>query len=758
VQLKGVFVRFALASVLVISSALTPLARAAAPTAPQPRPADAQSSGLTAAPSADELQALTRTLEDPAARGRLIGELRALAAASRAEPGAAAPATPRKAPQEIGVALLALISGQINRISTDVAAMAGLARSFALADWARRLATDPLLQLRWGQSLAVIFAAVGLALLAERVCKALTRRVRRRPPAERPVWRVVAFAREIALRWAPPAAFASAGYATLAAVVTFWTVEPAARAAAVAILNAHVLAGAVIGAAGAALTPSVAGVAGRAEETASYWQVWIGRLTRLAVYGYFAFTFALDVGVDPALVRLLARVGGLAIVSLLVMLILQNRAAVARALRGGEMSDRQRILPRIRRRVAEIWHWVAIVYLLAAYGLWASGAPEVFGFMIRASAISALVVVIAGLATIAGVDLVGTLLKIGSDLAQRIPSLQDRVNRYALVLTGALQAAIGLVGLALILQAWGVDPIGWLSTAIGRRLLEEIVVIGLSIAIAAAVWEAAGLFIDVYLTRPGVDGTPVERSARLRTLLPLARRTLAIVLGGVVFLVFLSEIGLNIGPLLAGAGIAGITIGFGAQSLVKDVINGIFILAQDAVAVGDVVTVADCSGLVEDLSIRSIRLRALDGTVILVPFSEIRTVRNLTKEFSYALFDIGVSYREDVDEVVRIVTKLADELRTDPEYAWRILEPIEVLGLDQFADSAVIIKARIKTRPIQQWTVLREFNRRLKRRFDELGVEIPFPHRTLYFGVDRRGEAPPARVFAEFAGAAPPSK
>ncbi len=373
----------------------------------------------------------------------------------------------------------------------------------------------------------------------------------------------------------------------------------------------------------------------------------------------------------------------------------------------------------------------------------------------RAAALSAIVVVVASLVTLGGVDLVNRQLTISPDLARRLPFLQQRVNRYAPVLIGAVRGAIDLVALMLIIEVWGLDPVSWLATAAGERLLEGAATIALSLAISVAIWELAGVFIEVYLSRSGGDGSPVERSARMRTLLPLARRTLAIILSGVVFMVLLSEIGLNIAPLLAGAGIAGITIGLGAQSLVKDVINGLFILAQDSVAVGDVVTVAGCTGLVEQMSIRSIRMRSLDGTVIVVPFSEIGTVRNLTKDFSYALFDIGVSYREDVDEVVEVVTALADELRADPDYGWRILEPIEVLGLDQFADSAVIIKARIKTRPIQQWNVLREFNRRLKRRFDELGIEIPFPHRTLYFGVDKHGDAPPMRVSAAFADATP---
>jgi len=261
-------------------------------------------------------------------------------------------------------------------------------------------------------------------------------------------------------------------------------------------------------------------------------------------------------------------------------------------------------------------------------------------------------------------------------------------------------------------------------------------------AIALAIWEAVSMTTELYLLRPSADGTPVERSARTRTLLPLFRKTLAILLGVAVILMSLATLGVNIGPLLAGAGIAGIAIGFGAQSLVKDVITGMFVLMQDAVAVGDVVSVAGNSGLVEQISIRSIRLRDQSGTVIIIPFSEVTTVQNMTKDFSYAVFDISIAYREDVDEVIAVITALADELQASKAYSRLILEPIEILGLDQFADSAVIVKARIKTQPIQQWTVMREFNRRMKRKFDELNIEMPFPHQTIYFGADKSGNAP----------------
>jgi len=192
--------------------------------------------------------------------------------------------------------------------------------------------------------------------------------------------------------------------------------------------------------------------------------------------------------------------------------------------------------------------------------------------------------------------------------------------------------------------------------------------------------------------------------------------------------------------------VVGLAIGFGAQTLVKDIITGIFILTEDQIAVGDVVRIGTHSGLVEQLTLRTIRLRDLAGNVHIIPFSEVTTVENMTKDFSRYVFEVGVAYREDTDEVAQVLYDIADELRADEVYGPLIVAPFEVMGVDSFGDNAVNIRARITTQPIQQWKVGREFNRRMKKRFDELGIEIPFPHRTLYFGVDKDGNAPEGRI------------
>jgi small-conductance mechanosensitive channel len=225
---------------------------------------------------------------------------------------------------------------------------------------------------------------------------------------------------------------------------------------------------------------------------------------------------------------------------------------------------------------------------------------------------------------------------------------------------------------------------------------------------------------------------------------------IAYLLGSVVVvlaaLMILQELKIPIGPILASAGIVGLAVGFGAQHLVQDIISGFFILLDDQIRVGDVVQIADKGGLVERLNLRMVVLRDLAGNVHYVRNGKIDVVTNMTKEYSRYVFDVGVAYRENVDEVIEVIRQVDEDLRNDPAFGPDILEPIEILGLDQFADSAVIVKARTKTRPIKQWGVAREFNRRLKKVFDERGIEIPFPHMTLYMGQDKAGQAPPLNV------------
>jgi len=237
-----------------------------------------------------------------------------------------------------------------------------------------------------------------------------------------------------------------------------------------------------------------------------------------------------------------------------------------------------------------------------------------------------------------------------------------------------------------------------------------------------------------------------EAQKRADTLGSLIRYALKITVLVVALVMILGELGVEIGPVLAAAGIVGLAVGFGAQQLVQDIISGFFILLEDQIRVGDVVQISGKGGLVEKVNLRMVVLRDLAGNVHYIRNGYIDVVTNMTKEYSMYVFDIGVAYREDVDEVISIIKEVDEDLRNDPKFKDDILAPMEVMGLDQFADSAVIIKARTKTKPIKQWGVAREFNRRLKKTFDEKNIEIPFPHMTLYMGQDKDGQAPPVHV------------
>ncbi|MFC1514773.1 mechanosensitive ion channel domain-containing protein, partial [Candidatus Omnitrophota bacterium] len=208
--------------------------------------------------------------------------------------------------------------------------------------------------------------------------------------------------------------------------------------------------------------------------------------------------------------------------------------------------------------------------------------------------------------------------------------------------------------------------------------------------------------------------------------------SLAIVI--IVLYMVLEYFGLNMAPLLAGAGIVGLAFGFGGQYLIRDLINGLFILIEGQYRVNDVVKINDYGGLVEEINLRITVLRDLEGRIIIIPNGEIKMVINYTKGYAQALFDVGVAYKENVDRVMEVIKEVGSQMRKDPYFGKLILDDLEMFGVDAFADSQVTIKFRIKTLPIKQWEVAREFRRRLKNRFDELGIEIPFPHRTIYWG------------------------
>jgi len=226
----------------------------------------------------------------------------------------------------------------------------------------------------------------------------------------------------------------------------------------------------------------------------------------------------------------------------------------------------------------------------------------------------------------------------------------------------------------------------------------------------------------------------IENAKRIETLTRLIRQAAVVLLWVMAALIVLGQLGVSIAPILASAGVVGLAVGFGAQALVRDIITGFFIILENQIRVGDIATINNNAGLVEQINLRTIVLRDAEGRVHIIPNGSITTMTNATREWSAYVFRIGVAYKENTDRVTEVIRSVLDEMQQDEVFGPKLHEPPEIQGVDALEDSAVIIRGRLKTVPLEQWNVGREFLRRVKMAFDEHDIEIPFPHRTLYFG------------------------
>jgi moderate conductance mechanosensitive channel len=287
----------------------------------------------------------------------------------------------------------------------------------------------------------------------------------------------------------------------------------------------------------------------------------------------------------------------------------------------------------------------------------------------------------------------------------------------------------------------------WLETGYWEMIISEtlkwiistlpslLVVLILTIVTLKLTKYVLNKFKNIILFRASKTDSSIEEiEKRINTLVDVLSFFIKAVIWSIVIMIILRKFGVDIAPLIASAGIAGLAIGFGAQELVRDIISGFFILLENQIREGDVAIINGTGGLVEKITLRTITLRDLTGTVHIIQNGKINSLSNMTKGWSAMIFDIGVAYKEDTDNVMNVMREVANDLYKDEAFKNIILEPMEVLGVDAFGDSAVVIRARVKTKPIQQWTVGREYRRRLKKAFDEKNIEIPFPHRTIYWG------------------------
>lgn len=706
----------------------------------------AQDSGSTGASAGDRasLERLLQTIEDPDKRAALLEDLRGLLQISD---GAGGSQTANQPQTDNGLTdqLSDVVNEQTDRVSQVFDQVVQAIQAIqALPSWLEDQATDSQRQAFWIEIATVgigfpILVALLARWLAALILGRAIRRVRATDPKSIP-GRIATATITTIFQALTVAAVLAAGWLALQAVGRSPEAESIARILifAIAIQSAVGVFGRTL------LAPAVPRYRPIPieDETAAYLYTWLMRLSFVTVLGFVLSRTSIPLGASAVGAEAL-QIGTAAVLSgLLIMLILQSHEQVAALIRGPELGP-------VRRRVAEIWHFLAIAYVLIGFGIFVASHGGGFRFLLQATIVTVLTAAAAILLSKLASKGLSLLFTLDDDLDRKFPGLRARSNLYRPILTKAIDVVLGIIAAIVILSGWDIDLIGALEADTRTQIVRSTAVIALVLLIGVLIWEVSSSAIARKLDGVNPDGTPRETSNRVKTLLPLLRRAILAALFLFCGLIILSEIGVDIGPLLAGAGVLGLAIGFGSQALVRDIITGLFILIEDTISVGDVVTVGGHTGIVEDLSIRTIKMRDISGSYHVVPFGDVTTVVNMTKDFSYALMDIGVAYREDTDHVSSVIREVAQDIADDPDWGWKLLEPLDMMGVNALGDSAVVIRCRVKTKPILQWGVQREFNRRIKKRFDEEGIEIPFPHTTVYFGIDKAGGSPPARVLME---------
>ncbi len=478
-------------------------------------------------------------------------------------------------------------------------------------------------------------------------------------------------------------------------------------------------------------------------ETARYWLLFLSSIIGLVGYGtlfvvpFIAMTLSQNLSeLVNLLVVLFTVIYGLVIVYKSKNTVRQQMIVTAEQCKFGATDVLLRVL-------ARTWHWFATVYLLVL-GSALIISPEETLPLILLSTLKTVIVVLLGMAAVTLFDFASKYtVQLPDVLTQHLANADSRVNQQLPRIFKVLKIVVVLLMISSILDAWHIiNLVEWVTSPVGTQVLVSALSIFFIIATSMMVWIILASWIEHRLNPEESQKAP---SAREKTLLTIFRNAIAIAITIMTTMIVLSEVGLNIGPLIAGAGVIGLAIGFGAQKLVEDVITGIFIQLENAINTGDVVKAGGITGVAEKLTIRSLGLRDLSGTFHIIPFSSVDTVSNYMREFAYHVGEYGVAYREDTDEVIIKLRDAFDELMSDDENRSLILnDELEVHGVTALADSSVNIRVRIKTLPGSQWGIGRAYNRLVKRHLDAAGIEIPFPHLTLYFGEDKDGKAPAA--------------
>jgi moderate conductance mechanosensitive channel len=668
-------------------------------------------------------------LQNPRKREQVISVLRTIAGAAPAaapvptgKPASPAVLTPNSLGAQLIITLSAWCRGLAGEASAALQTVNGLPE---LWRWAAQLEADPerLMSLtRAAGALALVFGAALLlefwtARTIERPRKGLMRRLPRGDGERMRHLRLLPFAMVgLFLDLAPVAVFAVSGNLAIAAVPG---INERVRLAAAAVINAY--------AAFRVSTCVVRALLSADDHRLRLWHLgdaaatftllWARRLIGVAIFGNLFLELASLFGLDQRAQDGFARMIVLVLALMMIAIVIRSRRGVASYIR-------RRGASRWWNWLAEAWPYLAVIAVATfCIGLSTSERSALSSLYFPSVTIAAIIG--SRLLTIIVLGAVDRIVRLDPEAPDDLPGLARRMAYYRRPLEIVATAVIAALCIVVVLQLWGAPAFAWLAGGIGSHLLSALITIGVAVVAAIVAWEMAQALLERHLLR--LTGTGQHRSARLLTLLPLLRTALLATISTVVGLTALSEIGVNIAPLLAGAGIAGIALGFGAQRLVQDVITGIFVVFEDAIQIGDGVVIAGLSGVVEQLSVRTLRLRAGDGALHIIPFSAVTSITNSNRGFGNAAVSVTVGYHEDTDRVTDVLRDIAAALRGEEEFSPMIVGDFQLFGVDQVKPWGATITGQIPCTDGGRWAVQREFNRRLKRRFTELNIALSGP-------------------------------
>ncbi|SNB52209.1 small conductance mechanosensitive channel [Arboricoccus pini] len=701
---------------------------APATTSPRPSLAAASATGKAALDEA-ELTATIKLLEDPAAREQFLGQLKALQAGMK---------TVGATSSTRAETLVDKVTGKVNLqvqavVDTAKAVLASIATLPNLADWLAFQASNEYRRAFWFS----VFEGVGLTLVGGLVLvMLLTHFVRRYTSRVRLNPAHGSFRRGLRRLWVllldvlPAIGFFIAGSIVLRVLPLADVTIDVGTLGVLCFAIGHLL-----------WMSSHHVFAPRdkdwrwlklSDEDALALRRFSRGIGLLSLDGYFLLVAADRLGLPASLHTVLSHILFIIICGWMSVWLVRHRAAIAKAVRrlgASRLALLRDVLP--WEALAARGHLLLIGLVWLYYLVWAIDVPGGFSYLFIATLATAAIAVVFQLGM-----LVLHRLQRRADRSSPLEETDtlDPAPRRAgdAIVFGILAMALRALAILALLQVWGLNILGWLHSPTGARVLERGLRIGIIILIAIALWLALDRAITRYLTAMDAHGN-IKHSNRSRTLANIGRNVVLVVICLFAAATVLSEVGVDTGPLLAGAGVVGLAIGFGSQALVKDIITGLFILLGDTMRVGDVVDLGGQSGAVETMSMRAVVLRAYNGSVMTIPYGSITTITNLTKDFSFAVFNVALTYRANIDAVYDMLRELDEQIRGEWPYRRIILAPLEIAGVDKFLDSSVVILARLKTRPGDQWRVQREFNKRINQALNERGIEIPYPHQTVYF-------------------------